>query len=319
MNILCRLGKHKWHGCKCEKCGTVRDTGHEFYRGSSYGRRPSCTCEICGKVIDRNHCWFGCKCGACGKVRDEQHDFKNGVCTQCGKKIPVHLNAMTERERALLVFDDQYSPSTRMEALDSVSIDAALDAFRSLPAQEPGKRPKKGDSGISEVTRAFLGRLSQDTLKELVSSGYWAACVNVEDTDFLIKECVKADMISDCIQNLENDRKQVILQARPDPDLHPGGPAGKPGDEGKSLPCHGRASAGCEMPMHEMRSRRARLGPAERVSQYGSRNVPVPVLRGEGVLSGQHMNAFTNPAPNRIIHTVVCFEGLTCANGKPDA
>lgn len=213
MNILCRLGKHKWHGCKCEKCGTVRDTGNEFYRGSSYGRRPSCTCEICGKVIDRNHCWFGCKCGACGKVRDEQHDFKNGVCTQCGKKIPVHLNAMTERERALLVFDDQYSPSTRMEALDSVSIDAALDAFRSLPAQEPGKRPKKGDSGVSEVTRAFLSRLSQDTLKELVSSGYWAACVYVEDTDFLIRECVKADMISDCIQNLENDRKQVILQA----------------------------------------------------------------------------------------------------------
>lgn len=46
--MACLLG-HKWNGCKCERCGKVRD---------------SC------------HSWEGCVCGACGK----QTEFVNLDC-----------------------------------------------------------------------------------------------------------------------------------------------------------------------------------------------------------------------------------------------
>ena len=32
---------HKWQGCKCEKCGRIRDQEHEW---------EGCRCKICGKV-----------------------------------------------------------------------------------------------------------------------------------------------------------------------------------------------------------------------------------------------------------------------------
>ena len=55
--MACLFG-HKWNGCKCEKCGKIRDTDHQ---------------------------WDGCKCLNCGKTRDEGHDWKDGKCTKCGK------------------------------------------------------------------------------------------------------------------------------------------------------------------------------------------------------------------------------------------
>ena len=39
---------HKWNGCRCEKCGKIRDKEHD---------------------------WNGCKCRKCGQTRNEGHDF----------------------------------------------------------------------------------------------------------------------------------------------------------------------------------------------------------------------------------------------------
>ncbi len=75
---------HKWNGCKCSKCGKVRDEGHKW---------NGCKCSICGKVRDEGHNWNGCKCSICGKTRDEGHewDLCKGVCTICGKtRVPEH-------------------------------------------------------------------------------------------------------------------------------------------------------------------------------------------------------------------------------------
>lgn len=210
MSILCKIGKHKWQGCKCEKCGAVRDSNHEFWNNSanSWGGRRSCTCRICGKVKDADHYWIGCTCRDCGKIRDEQHDYKNGICTLCGKKICVDLANMSEKDRALLIFNSKYSKSDRMEALDSVSMDAAAAAFTSFPG-DIQERYTRDDA----VANAFLDRLPQDSLKEFVSSGYWSASVKVEDNDFLVQECIKANRVSDYILKLRSDRKQAILQA----------------------------------------------------------------------------------------------------------
>ncbi len=61
--MRCLFG-HKWDGCKCTKCGDVRDEEHD---------------------------WDGCKCKRCDKVRDREHSFQavEGKCkekrTVCGK------------------------------------------------------------------------------------------------------------------------------------------------------------------------------------------------------------------------------------------
>ena len=54
MNVLCRLGRHRWNGCECARCGTSK---HEWRATSTEVVRtddPVLTicykerCEICG-------------------------------------------------------------------------------------------------------------------------------------------------------------------------------------------------------------------------------------------------------------------------------
>ena len=86
---------HKWDGCKCIKCGYIRDKNHAWY---------GCTCNKCGKVRDKEHIWSvhddkypsnfkvyieRCTCLKCGKYRDEHHIWKCGVCELCGKTSPL--------------------------------------------------------------------------------------------------------------------------------------------------------------------------------------------------------------------------------------
>ena len=40
--MACLFG-HQWNGCKCEKCGKVRDTGHSW---------DGCICKTCGKETE---------------------------------------------------------------------------------------------------------------------------------------------------------------------------------------------------------------------------------------------------------------------------
>lgn len=81
----CLLG-HKWKGCKCARCGEVRDQEHSFdlCRGQ---------CVVCGKKQTPEHAWNGCTCSRCGVVRDEGHvfDLCLGKCSLCGKEVtPEH-------------------------------------------------------------------------------------------------------------------------------------------------------------------------------------------------------------------------------------
>lgn len=77
MNLKCLFG-HKWYGCKCPSCGTVRDEQHvwDLCKGK---------CIRCGAMHPEQHDWNGCKCIRCGKIRDEQHDWNGCKCSRCGK------------------------------------------------------------------------------------------------------------------------------------------------------------------------------------------------------------------------------------------
>jgi len=88
--MACLFG-HKWNGCKCEKCGKLRNEGHDYAKiPNTYDEK----CNICGntrKISCTYHNWKGCQCVECGAKRDEKHDYKLKtsckylvVCSICG-------------------------------------------------------------------------------------------------------------------------------------------------------------------------------------------------------------------------------------------
>lgn len=69
--------RHKWVGCKCERCCKTRDEQHDW---------DVCVCRRCGKTkpVDENlHDWDGCVCRHCGK---ERHDWDGCKCKRCGTR-----------------------------------------------------------------------------------------------------------------------------------------------------------------------------------------------------------------------------------------
>ncbi len=74
----CLFG-HKWNGCKCERCGEIKEHQHDF-------RPVENTCRI--------------ECILCGRFYHETHNFVNGYCSRCGKLSdhPVSLRELTPKE-----------------------------------------------------------------------------------------------------------------------------------------------------------------------------------------------------------------------------
>jgi len=84
MGFTCKIFGHKWNGCKCERCGTTRDEGHNWVivEGKCIEK-----CSVCGKERNIEHKWNGCKCERCGNVRNE-YDRHNWVIVE-GKCVKV--------------------------------------------------------------------------------------------------------------------------------------------------------------------------------------------------------------------------------------
>lgn len=80
MNFKCVFGFHGWEGCRCAKCGKLRDQDHDWTKNCE-------TCTACGKSREKAHDWSGCRCRVCEKSRDEGHDWAadRQMCLRCGK------------------------------------------------------------------------------------------------------------------------------------------------------------------------------------------------------------------------------------------
>lgn len=105
-NLKCRLFGHSWKGCKCGRCGEIRDEEHSW---------SGCTCITCGKTRDQDHDWVpepwdseknkGIRwewamahcvqiCTACKKHNWVEHVFENvpgacfRKCRNCGYETP---------------------------------------------------------------------------------------------------------------------------------------------------------------------------------------------------------------------------------------
>lgn len=122
MGFACKLGIHKWNGCKCVRCGERRDEGHDWQLvvldvlkptvfGQAHRKQCRMQCSICGLTKYTEHDWDGCKCTRCDEVRDfnQYHTWERFVplletdsryrthhrvrCSKCGKSksyLPSH-------------------------------------------------------------------------------------------------------------------------------------------------------------------------------------------------------------------------------------
>jgi len=84
VDMACLFG-HKWNGCKCDKCGKIRDERHDWTNPTR------CKCTICGKTQDIGHVYTKtteCKaiCKICGKTTPAvYHNWDGDKCIDCGK------------------------------------------------------------------------------------------------------------------------------------------------------------------------------------------------------------------------------------------
>ena len=73
MGIGCLFG-HKWNGCTCARCGTVRDQEHSWQTEDG---KCEAKCAICGRVSEMPHKWehdewsLEEKCAVCGRTRKD--------------------------------------------------------------------------------------------------------------------------------------------------------------------------------------------------------------------------------------------------------
>ena len=109
MSIVCNIAGHKWNGCKCLRCGVLRDREHEWrpVQGQCTEKCRICghtrtvehkwepvldkceeKCNICGQVRKIDHTWNGCRCERCGEIRNESHKWES-VAGKCEEKCVV--------------------------------------------------------------------------------------------------------------------------------------------------------------------------------------------------------------------------------------
>ncbi|MHB9023660.1 MAG: hypothetical protein ACYC7E_05715 [Armatimonadota bacterium] len=100
MSLWCLLGRHDWRGCKCDRCGEMRNEEHRWQgcicagcgmRRDAEHRWVGCRCPDCGAKRNVEHQWDGCKCTGCGRTRDEGHDWGELRCKKCNSPLPLPI------------------------------------------------------------------------------------------------------------------------------------------------------------------------------------------------------------------------------------
>ena len=113
--MACLFG-HKWNGCKCDKCGKIRNEQHIM---------DLCTgnCKRCRtKIQNEQHDWNGCKCKKCYRTRDEQHDWQGSVCALCGKQITnEEVENLTDQKQLIEIANSSNDLFVRISAVGRLS------------------------------------------------------------------------------------------------------------------------------------------------------------------------------------------------------
>lgn len=79
--LICRIGFHKWHYCKCVYCKTNKYKHHKW---------NGCICEMCNArkaTKESGHSWNGCTCVQCHTIRAQNHDWDKCTCRICETQV----------------------------------------------------------------------------------------------------------------------------------------------------------------------------------------------------------------------------------------
>lgn len=90
----CKIGGHRWLGCKCTRCGETRDESHKF---QPIAGKCEQKCSVCGKSESLPHQWNGDKCTRCGSSKG----FVDKLWEPVSKRMPfLHLEKESNRVMA---------------------------------------------------------------------------------------------------------------------------------------------------------------------------------------------------------------------------
>lgn len=216
MSISCLFG-HKFVGCKCARCGKVRNEGHVFEVSPDViSHVCQEKCKACGEKRVIDHQWNGCQCARCFALRDEGHQFQpvQGKCEEkcsiCGKTRPIEHQwngCKCARCGAENHVYERVPDSGKRCCIHCGKSIAAYDLRNALEAHEIGALVTVLDWHIKMLQHADNGA---DGIKLMEA---YKARIEKNDT-FTKEELCNLEYASDkCVQAVASSYQSAILSA----------------------------------------------------------------------------------------------------------
>ncbi|MGB8261200.1 MAG: HEAT repeat domain-containing protein [Terracidiphilus sp.] len=222
MPFKCRLGLHAWDGCKCPRCGNIRDEDHDWGKDCE-------ECSKCGGTRSGGHDWSkNCeRCGSCGRARASAHswDSKNLACARCGAN--AHVPALGDRApgvrrhavESCLKLGETAIP-VLIEALTDKSNDSRFGVMSALgrmgdKAVEPLIRALR-DSGRRGLAAQLLGRLGDPRAAEPLvqaTSSLLSQSEFAEDATVALAEIGCLDLVLRSFDKSNDSKTEHLVKA----------------------------------------------------------------------------------------------------------
>lgn len=143
---------HKWDGCKCAKCGKVRDKSHNW---------NECECKRCGKLRNQGHIWNGCDCTVCGKFR---------LITDSNEVEKITEQAMLTEIINIIGHSDEVKKAAKSRLIDlqTIEILEIADHIKLIAAIKKEGNSEVGLSVIEKLTdQAVLADIAGNSSSNL--------------------------------------------------------------------------------------------------------------------------------------------------------
>lgn len=145
----CKLTGHKWQGCKCTRCGEIRNEEHDF--------KP-----VANKCEE--------KCSICGERKELQHIWRNGTCTRCGTQMS-YIDKKWNNLNNRLPFLNLNKKNNRTSFLLVLFLIISF-TFLGIMAFIESTPDSNGNITLPSVVTSFEDKNFEDVAKELEEAGF---------------------------------------------------------------------------------------------------------------------------------------------------
>ena len=157
----CKIGGHRWLGCKCTRCGETRDESHKIQLVTGKCEKK---CSVCGKTESIPHQWNCDKCTRCGATKGVVDKLWEPVA----KRMPfLHLEKKDNRVMAslgiLLIL--MFAILGIMAGLESAP--NGVEVIR-IPSSSNKLEAKDYRGVMTELQAAGFTNIETETLNDLI-------------------------------------------------------------------------------------------------------------------------------------------------------